>query len=64
MKHTLVTADTSTKQNTVKSIKLQERHMSDFWGYAGADALAFLVIGGASVICLICARIFVNTTGE
>jgi hypothetical protein len=38
--------------------------MSDFWGYAGADALAFLVIGGASVACLICARIFVNTTGE
>jgi hypothetical protein len=37
--------------------------MSDFWGYAGADALAFIVIGGASIICLICARIFVNTTG-
>jgi len=38
--------------------------MSDFWGYAGADALAFIVIGGASAICLICARVFVNRYGE
>jgi len=38
--------------------------MSSFWGYAGADVLAFLVIGGASALCLICARIFVNTSGE
>lgn len=59
---TLVTADTSTKYNQIN--KRQEQYMSDFWGYAGADALAFIVIGGASIICLICARIFVNTTGE
>lgn len=38
--------------------------MSEFWGYAGADALAFVVIAGASATCLLCARIFVNTTGE
>lgn len=38
--------------------------MSDFWGYAGADVLAFIVIGGASAVCLLCARVFVNTYGE
>jgi len=38
--------------------------MSDFWGYAGADALAFIVISSASAICLICARVFVNRYGE
>jgi len=38
--------------------------MSSFWGYAGADVLAFIVIGGASAICLFCARWFVNTYGE
>jgi hypothetical protein len=55
-------ADTSKKYSQIN--KRQEQQMSDFWGYAGADALAFIVIGGASIICLICARIFVNTTGE
>ncbi|CAG0956711.1 hypothetical protein MTYP_00500 [Methylophilaceae bacterium] len=34
--------------------------MSEFWGYAGADILAILVIGGASLACLISARIFVR----
>jgi hypothetical protein len=38
--------------------------MSNFWGYAGADTLAILVIGGVSFICLICARIFVSNYGE
>jgi hypothetical protein len=34
--------------------------MSEFWGYAGADWLAIVVIGGASLACLICARLFVK----
>ncbi len=38
--------------------------MSDFWGYAGADALAFIIISSACAICLICAREFVNRYGE
>ena len=38
--------------------------MSDFWGYAGADILAILLIGGVSFICLLCARIFVSNYGE
>jgi hypothetical protein len=38
--------------------------MSDFWGYAGADTLAILVIGGVSFICLIFARIFVSNYGD
>jgi hypothetical protein len=38
--------------------------MSEFWGYAGADVLAILVIGGASLICLICARLFVKNYGD
>jgi hypothetical protein len=38
--------------------------MSDFWGYADADNLAILVIGGVSFICLICARVFVSNYGE
>lgn len=38
--------------------------MSEFWGYAGADTLAILVIGGVSIICLICARVFVSKYGE
>lgn len=38
--------------------------MSEFWGYAGADILAIVVIGGVSLICLICAKIFVTNYGE
>lgn len=38
--------------------------MSEFWGYAGADALAFVVIAWASASCLLCAISFVNTTGK
>lgn len=38
--------------------------MSTFWGYAGADWLAILVIGGASLLCLVCARLFVKNYGE
>lgn len=38
--------------------------MSEFWGYAGADVLAILVIGGASLICLLCARLFVKNYGD
>lgn len=38
--------------------------MSDFWGYVGADILAILVIGGASLICLISARMFVKNYGD
>lgn len=34
--------------------------MSEFWGYAGADILAIVVIGGASLTCLVCARLFVK----
>ncbi len=38
--------------------------MSSFWGYPGADLLAILIIGGASLICLICARKFVSHYGD
>lgn len=38
--------------------------MSEFWGYAGADLLAILVISGASLICLISARMFVKNYGD
>ena len=39
--------------------------MSAFWGYIGADLLAILIIGGgASLICLICARRFVSRYGS
>jgi hypothetical protein len=38
--------------------------MSDFWGYAGADTLAILAIGGFSLLCLICARLFVSHYGK
>jgi hypothetical protein len=38
--------------------------MSNFWGYAGADTLAILVIGGVSFLCLICARVFVQNYGK
>ena len=38
--------------------------MSAFWGYAGADLLAILVISSVSLACLICARIFVTNYGE
>lgn len=38
--------------------------MSDFWGYAGADTLAILLIGGVSFICLVCAKVFVSKYGE
>jgi hypothetical protein len=34
--------------------------MSAFWGYASADTFAILVIGGASALCLICARLFLT----
>ena len=34
--------------------------MTEFWGYPGADTLAIVVIGAASLICLICARVFVK----
>ena len=34
--------------------------MSAFWGYPGADWLAVLVIGGFSLACLVCARIFIS----
>jgi hypothetical protein len=34
--------------------------MSSFWGYAGADELAIWVIGGLSLACLVCARLFVR----
>lgn len=37
--------------------------MSHFWGYAGADIFAIVVIGGVSFVCLICARVFVKTYG-
>jgi hypothetical protein len=38
--------------------------MSAFWGYAGADVLAIVVIGGASALCLFCAVVFVKGYGE
>lgn len=38
--------------------------MSAFWGYAGADVLAIVVIGGASAICLACAIAFVKGYGR
>lgn len=38
--------------------------MSSFWGYANADILAILIIGGASLICLFCARRFVSHYGD
>jgi len=38
--------------------------MSTFWGYPGADILAFILIGGASAICLYCALLFVKGFGE
>lgn len=34
--------------------------MTAFWGYAGADLLAIGIIGGLSVICLICGVLFVR----
>lgn len=38
--------------------------MSAFWGYAGADWIAIVVIGGASAICLACALLFVKKYGK
>lgn len=38
--------------------------MSEFWGYLGADALAFIVIASATAMCLVCARIFVHSQRE
>jgi hypothetical protein len=34
--------------------------MNQFWGYAGADVLAVIVLGGLSILCLVCARLFVG----
>lgn len=34
--------------------------MSSFWGYAGADLCAILVIGGVSALSLLSAYIFVK----
>lgn len=34
--------------------------MSEFWGYVGADILAIIIIGSASLVCLISARLFVR----
>ncbi|WP_268867650.1 hypothetical protein [Methylobacillus methanolivorans] len=34
--------------------------MQTFWGYAGADLLAVVIIGLASLACLVSARIFVS----
>lgn len=34
--------------------------MNQFWGYAGADVLAVIVLGGLSILCLVCARLFVS----
>jgi hypothetical protein len=34
--------------------------MSEFWGYAGADWLAIIIIGGATAACLACALLFVR----
>ena len=38
--------------------------MNAFCGYPGADLLAILVIGGANLVCLICARLFVKNYGK
>lgn len=38
--------------------------MDAFWGYVGADTLAIIIIGGASLICLYCARRFVSHYGD
>lgn len=38
--------------------------MSSFWGYPGADILAVVIIGGATVLCLVCAVIFVTHYGK
>lgn len=38
--------------------------MNTFWGYAGADLLAILVIGVASAACLASARLFVRNYGK
>jgi predicted HNH restriction endonuclease len=38
--------------------------MSEFWGYAGADILAVLVIASLSLTCLVCARLFVKNYGD
>lgn len=38
--------------------------MTEFWGYAGADTLAIIIIGGASFICLISAYMFVKNYGQ
>jgi hypothetical protein len=34
--------------------------MSAFWGYAGADWLAIVIIGGATAACLVSALLFVK----
>lgn len=34
--------------------------MNTFWGYAGADILAMVVVAAASLACLISARLFVS----
>jgi len=34
--------------------------MNEFWGYAGADVLSIVIIGGLSAACLICAWLFVK----
>ncbi|ADJ23841.1 conserved hypothetical protein [Hyphomicrobium denitrificans ATCC 51888] len=34
--------------------------MSAFWGYAGADWLALIIIGAAAAGCLACALLFVK----
>lgn len=34
--------------------------MSQFWGYAGADIAAVIVIAVLSLSCLVCARLFVR----
>lgn len=35
--------------------------MSQFWGYAGADMAAVVVIAVLSLSCLVCARLFVRS---
>ena len=34
--------------------------MNSFWGYANADVLALIVISLLSLVCLICAVLFVK----
>lgn len=34
--------------------------MSEFWGYPAADVLSFVIIGGLSIACLVCAWLFVK----